>query len=254
MSRYSSNSRPSSNVPVADDLHPNFFIKRHTFDTSYSLDCITTEPSTGDHFLQRPKVPDPPIIMHPHFWDTTGNVILQVRSTLFRLHGSNLTRHSPMFADIISDAPKHNIDGALLHCCILELTDVKDFQVLLDAMENAMYVTAYSLPSTRHFILYFSTYHTESPSFEYVASLLRVSTILDFPKFREFAIHCMNEAWPSELGSFAVGSKWHKHAAETVALARAFNVPSVLKRALYELLRTPGFSEARHPDARYNSI
>jgi len=71
------------------------------------------------------------------------------------------------------------------------LEDVKDFEVLLDAIENAI------------------TYHIEPPSFEYVASLLRVSTILDFPKFREFAIHCMDEAWPTELGNFAVGSKWH---------------------------------------------
>jgi hypothetical protein len=92
-------------------------------------------------------------------------------------------------------------------------------------------------------LLHFSTYHNEPPSFKYVVALLRASTILDFPKFREFAICCLNNAWPSDLDQFAVGSKWHEHAAETVALARDFDVPSVLKRALYELLRTPGFSK-----------
>jgi hypothetical protein len=89
----------------------------------------------------------------------------------------------------------------------------------------------------------FSTYPIEPPSFDYIASLLRTSTTLNFPKFREFAIHSLNEAWPSDLDSFIVGLKWHERAAETVTLARTFNVPSLLKRALYELLRTPGFSK-----------
>jgi hypothetical protein len=92
-------------------------------------------------------------------------------------------------------------------------------------------------------MLEFSTYHIETPSFDYIASLLRTSTTLNFPKFREFAIHCLNEAWPSDLENFVVGFKWHEHAAETVTLARTFDVPSLLKRALYELLRTPGFSK-----------
>jgi len=232
------------------DLDSKSFIKIHALDASDAIDFTNQNAENAqpenyhiDFLSKEHAASDPRVITHPYFWDNTGNVILQVGKTLFRLHGSNLACHSQMFADIIREEPKHDIDGALLHCSILELTDVKDFEVLLDAMENAVYVTIYSPSCGTSFMINSSTYHIESPSFKYIASLLRVSTLLEFPKFREFAIYCLDEVWPSDLGSFAVGSKWHEYAAETVALARDFNVPSLLKRALYELLRTPGFSK-----------
>jgi hypothetical protein len=90
------------------------------------------------------------------------------------------------------------------------------------------------------------TYFIEPPSFEVIASLLRASTALKFPKFREFAIHSLTTAWSAELESFSKDSKWLEYAAETVTLARGYNVACVLKRALYELVRTPGFTKVQH--------
>lgn len=90
-----------------------------------------------------------------------------------------------------------------------------------------------------------STYHVHVPSFEYIAALLRVSTVLQFPSFRQFAIHKLEEAWPCRLEEFTVALPWIGHAAETVALARDCSVPGVLKRALYALVMTPGFSSVR---------
>ncbi|KIM80535.1 hypothetical protein PILCRDRAFT_822256 [Piloderma croceum F 1598] len=154
---------------------------------------------------------------------------LQAMTKVHKASDARVSRHpyfwEDMAADVIRQKPKFDIGGALSHCFILDYMDVKDLEILLDTMENAI------------------TYHTEPPSFDYIASLLRTSMTLNFPKFREFAIHCLNEAWPSDLDSFVIDFKWHERAAETVTLARTFNVPSLLKRALYELLRTPGFSK-----------
>jgi hypothetical protein len=89
------------------------------------------------------------------------------------------------------------------------------------------------------------TYFIAPPSFEVISSLLRVSTVLKFPKFREFAVHSLTSAWSVELESFSKDSKWLEYAAETVTLARECDVTYVLKRALYELVRTPGFTKVQ---------
>jgi hypothetical protein len=104
-------------------------------------------------------------------------------------------------------------------------TSDTDFAVLLDALDNAV------------------SYTIECPSFDTISSILRVSTSLQFPKFREFAVHCLTSAWPSELENFSIETRWLNYAAETLSLARRYEIPSILKRALYELLRTPGFSK-----------
>jgi hypothetical protein len=69
--------------------------------------------------------------------------------------------------------------------------------------------------------------------------------VLKFPKFREFAVHSLTSVWPAELESFSKDSKWLEYAAETVTLAREYDVAYVLKRALYELARTPGFTKVQ---------
>lgn len=70
-----------------------------------------------------------------------------------------------------------------------------------------------------------------------------MSTTLKFSQFREVAVHYLEEAWPNALADFDVQLQWPEHSAKIVLLAREYNVPSILKRALYELLRTPGFTK-----------
>jgi len=159
---------------------------------------------------------------HPHYWDELGNVVVQVEATLFKLHGPNLSRQSVYFEELFR-CKSDEFKGLPMH--FVSSTDVKDLEVLLFALENAV------------------TFFTESPSFDTIASLLRVSTSLKFPKFRNFAVHSLTNAWPDDLDKVADDGKWLKYAAETVTLARDYDVPSLLKRALYELLRTPGFTK-----------
>jgi hypothetical protein len=120
-------------------------IKRNTIDasnTSESTNHNIAQAQSASSDIEFPtkehKASVARVFRHPYFWEDTGNFILQVDSTLFRIHDSTLARHSPMFADIIRHKPKFNIAGALSHCLILDYMDVKDLEILLDAMENAM--------------------------------------------------------------------------------------------------------------------
>jgi len=72
------------------------------------------------------------------------------------------------------------------------------------------------------------------PSHPIVASILRASTTLCFPRFRELSIHILQETWPRELDSY--DNNIIPFAADTIILAKQYRVPNVLKRAYYELL------------------
>lgn len=87
---------------------------------------------------QKSRCADPQT--HPRFWDVTGDLILQIQRTLFRVHGSRLARHSRLFVGASSTPGKKqtDIDGSSLP--VLALVAAGDFEVLLDAMENAVYV------------------------------------------------------------------------------------------------------------------
>lgn len=87
----------------------------------------------------------------------------------------------------------------------------------------------------------------ERPPFEVVASILRVSTVLEFPKLRDYAVNCMKDVWSDKLEKFSTTPKWLEHSAAAVQLAREYDVPVILKRALYELVRRSVFLEVRVP-------
>ncbi|KAF7979768.1 hypothetical protein HWV62_40790 [Athelia sp. TMB] len=208
------------NTAQAPVLDPRKRPKAKPEPVSPVVDCVPSTSylkslsSPGHQF--NPQTPQ----RHPRFWEASGDVILQIQSTLFRVHGTTLAKHSRLFAS--AGKGKGDLDGSTLH--VLALVTASDFEVLLDALENIV------------------QYHTQRPPFQYVAALLRVSTILQFHSYRQFAIHMLEEAWPSSLAQFSVAIPWPEHAAAAVALARDCSVPQILKRAIYALLMTPGFS------------
>lgn len=75
----------------------------------------------------------------------------------------------------------------------------------------------------------------EAPSFRTVECLLRGSTDLGFHGLRTFAVNCLLEEWSDDLSKFSAEPKWADHALEIVSLAKEFNVPSVLQRAMYQV-------------------
>lgn len=75
-----------------------------------------------------------------------------------------------------------------------------------------------------------------------MASVLRSSTALGFPSFREAAYYVLEELWPSKLSAYCRDDT-NEYAADTIILAKQYDVPGVLKRAYYELLRSAQFEQ-----------
>ncbi|GBE86563.1 hypothetical protein SCP_0904420 [Sparassis crispa] len=186
---------------------------------------------------------------HPVFWHVDGSVILQVENTLFKLHRSRLAQDSSYFADLFNNSSSRNskspddspikgisktddlerdfMDG----CLVYKMPDdvsVDDFANLMTALENAI------------------AYTFKPPSFSVLASTLRAAHALSFSKIVEFAIHFLRPMWPSDLSLLSPERK--PHAAEMVVLAQKCALPEMLKRAYYELLRTPHFSQWEDSD------
>ncbi|KAF9461804.1 hypothetical protein BDZ94DRAFT_1263029 [Collybia nuda] len=84
-------------------------------------------------------------------------------------------------------------------------------------------------------------YTYTKPTFQEVASILRASTALSFEKFKPWARQYLENMWSPNLDS--VTTTCIPLATETIILARRCSIPSVLKRALYELVRMKGFGQ-----------
>ena len=81
----------------------------------------------------------------------------------------------------------------------------------------------------------------KSPTFTFVASILRAADALEFDQFRAFAISYLQKMWTANLSDL---SHTLDNAADAVLLARRCNVNGMLKRALYELLISEGFKQS----------
>jgi hypothetical protein len=76
--------------------------------------------------------------------------------------------------------------------------------------------------------------------FHVIASILISSTELDFPEMREWATKALELMWPDSYKSVLPAHK--PYAVESIVLARRYNIPKVLKRAKYEVVRDDNFS------------
>jgi len=170
-------------------------------------------------------------MQHPTFWDLSGDVIVQIENTQFKLQRASLVRQSEYFSRLLHHDEDRSVSQSgelgVLPVYRVSKTNVHDFEALLTAMDSAVLVN----------------YLLECPTFEVVASILRVSTVLDFPKLREYAVHCLMDAWPVQLEKFSVTSKWLEYSAAALQLAKDCDVPIIRKRALYELVRLASLPE-----------
>jgi hypothetical protein len=72
---------------------------------------------------------------HARCWDEHGNIVLQIEATHFRLHGPMLARQSIFFEELFRSKAEV-FEGIPLH--FVSSTNVKDFEVLLFVLENAV--------------------------------------------------------------------------------------------------------------------
>lgn len=87
---------------------------------------------------------------HPVYWSSEKMVIIQVQNTLFRLHERHLGLHSPFFASLFAgNHPRQSeylahIDGQNVYR--ISSTSVEDFETLLSALDNMVYVNTIREP------------------------------------------------------------------------------------------------------------
>lgn len=91
------------------------------------------------------------------------------------------------------------------------------------------------------------SYVFKPPEFSQLASILRAAQKLQFSSLEDFASRTLLKMWPGDLGKLTVARI--KHASETIVLARDCNIPELLKRAFYELLRKARLGEDEDADA-----
>ncbi|KAJ6603646.1 hypothetical protein B0H10DRAFT_1683115, partial [Mycena sp. CBHHK59/15] len=79
------------------------------------------------------------------------------------------------------------------------------------------------------------------PSFHRITGILHASTCLSFPDFTDWAIRVLEDKWSSELADLS--TEPITYATESVVLARLCGILSILKRAMYELVRLAGYGQ-----------
>ncbi|KAK6991763.1 hypothetical protein R3P38DRAFT_2659822 [Favolaschia claudopus] len=173
-----------------------------------------------------------PAHKHAVHWALDGSIVIQIQDTKFRLHQSHLAKHSPWFAGLVNGervaggeyVERGDEDGSMpIYILNLPGLSAKDFARLLDTIDLAI------------------TYANRDPSFGRITAILRVSTILSFNDYRDWAVRFLEDQWSPDLAELSRARL--PHATEIVVLARACDVPSLLKRALYELVRMAGYGQ-----------
>ena len=174
---------------------------------------------------------------HHEYWLLDGSVVVCVQKTCFKLHRSTLINKSKYFKSIISDPPL-GTDG--LRCDIDDVS-VLDFERLLKAIDAGVYVL-YQLDASNSFHSPpFRAYVFEPPPFHVLASILRAASTLEFTQELEFASRSIRAMWPCELAGLTKDGI--PNAAATINLAKDCDMPEVLKRAYYELLRSDALGQ-----------
>ncbi|KAI0795988.1 hypothetical protein C8Q75DRAFT_730140 [Abortiporus biennis] len=175
---------------------------------------------------------------HPEYWLLDGSVVLRVENVLFRLHRSTLSQLSSYFKELFEDA-----DTAV--------EDVEDSDSGQERMEGRPVFTLHDV-TVRDFERLWKATTTaigfvyKRPSFSELASILRASRALSFTLLDEYATTTLRQMWPSDLANLS--SDRSPYASESIVLARKCNMPEILKRAFYELLRSSGLGQKEEDD------
>ncbi|KAJ6607518.1 hypothetical protein B0H10DRAFT_1817981 [Mycena sp. CBHHK59/15] len=200
---------------------------------------IVIDPETGQELHQ-----------HPDLWFPDGSVICQAERTLFRVHISQLSRHSALFRDIFT-LPQPSRPVSLSSFDTLE-----DSRVMLDC-ENCPVVFLHDKAEDVASLLA-ALYdgpnfgNNDREDFRVVSGILRLSTkyIVDSLRAKALAHICL--AWPStlkgwdaredvarsfEMETSTSGGHFYPSPLAVINLAREVDAPSLLPAAFYDLCR-----------------
>ncbi|KAJ7115905.1 hypothetical protein C8R44DRAFT_880310 [Mycena epipterygia] len=203
---------------------------------------VIHDPETGQE-LQR----------HADLWFKDGSVICQAERTLFRVHVSQLSRHSALFRDIFTlPQPSRPRSSSLS-----SFDSLDDTRVMLEECENCPVVFLHDkAEDVTNFLaaLYDGPNfgNNDQEDFRVVAGILRLSTkyIVDSLRAKALAHLCI--AWPStlrgwdaredlarsfEMETATSGGHFYPSPIAVISLAREVNAPCLLPAAFYDLCR-----------------
>ncbi|KAI0349913.1 hypothetical protein OH77DRAFT_1156763 [Trametes cingulata] len=185
----------------------------------------------------QPYQPGPARIRCTEFDYPDGNIIVAVKTVEFKLHLSRLMRTCDFFSrkwafDYDADQTgtsqiSANGRGRVYQngsMCIQKLDN-------LDAAEFSDFLRALEDPCA---------YVIEPPTQGMAISLLRTATRLGCESVRKLARHRLEQLWPCTIDQ-KLTRKGHVLAIEIISAAREFDLPQLLKRAFYELIRSTTF-------------
>ncbi|KAJ7043554.1 hypothetical protein C8F04DRAFT_1072491 [Mycena alexandri] len=203
---------------------------------------VIVDPETG-HELQP----------HADLWFKDGSVICQAERTLFRVHISQLSRHSALFRDIFQlPQPARSRSRSLSSVDTLD-----DTRAVLEECENCPVVFLHDgADDVAHFLV--ALYdgpnfgNNDQEDFQVVSGILRLSTkyIVDSLRAKALAHLCI--AWPStlkgwdaredvartfEMETSASGGHFYPSPIAVINLSREVSAPCLLPAAFYDLCR-----------------
>ncbi|KAL0568368.1 hypothetical protein V5O48_013614 [Marasmius crinis-equi] len=194
---------------------------------------------------------------HPDLWFDDGSVICRAQNTLFRVHMSQLGRHSVCFRDVFSVG---SFTDPVTSSSIVQEDGSSAFGdspiiVLHDSAEDVgnLLTALYDGPNFGN---------NDREDFRMVSGILRLSTKYIIEHLREKALAHLSIAWPTTLKSWdaredaarifemesgTYSGHFYPSPIAVINLARQINAPSLLPAAFYDLSRYP-FSQIFDPD------
>lgn len=159
------------------------------------------------------------------FWYDDGDLLLIVKDHVFRLRRATLFC-SEVFRDMFTFAhpsPEESFED----CTVIHLTDEpQDWMLLLQCLDDSR--TSASLGG--------SFWEKDEPTYDTIASILRLATKYEIPEVRACAIAKLHELWPSPTKLETMDARaFSPHRTDAVALARQCDVPEILPAIFYSL-------------------
>ncbi|KAJ2923836.1 hypothetical protein H1R20_g13261, partial [Candolleomyces eurysporus] len=181
-------------------------------------------------------------IKHPEFWQLDGSLQVQIGNVRFKLTRSRMVRMSGLFRDVIDSVSSKTIgkrrmggvrvtwEGTMPVVTLDEakIVNASDFEVWVRAVEDTF------------------SYLTSDPPLTSIYALQRASTALRSPSPLAHTTKVILDVWSADLGKLTTARL--SGAAEVLALSRKSGgiggtMDSVVKRAMYELLRHETFEQ-----------
>ncbi|KAI0059933.1 hypothetical protein BV25DRAFT_1859661 [Artomyces pyxidatus] len=141
------------------------------------------------------------LVNHPTLYFDDGNVILRCQKTLFRVHRSIVSKHSPVLRELVSvERARETMRG---HALVVLDDDREDMEALLQTIYDGMRVDFPSITAI---------------NFPLVSSLLRMSAKYRVPRLHDDLVARLRTAWPPTLPEHL--AQWARAQAELLKPGR----------------------------------